>query len=548
MAKTVRYYTAVTTNRGYILYQPDGNTGGVQYERGTVIHLAANYNTTMQYSRYRVISPMDGWINWWIVGSITPVYDTTVDACYPPTKVVLNIPALTLNISGGKGGDLNAMTGYQIQWRERSISNLNYAEWSTSQTVKSSGIASITVTVNPGKARQYRVRTIGKAGTQYYSKWVECAAELFSSALETQSEESEVITLHVFDSELNYTGRVENWISMTWEEEYQGEGAFTLTVPDTDKYAKLLQRGCFIYRNDRSTIMMTVNVERNGEQNQINVGGYTALHMLDYRMVYNKRWVTNIEEAVYKMVSDSLRGLPLKCAESKGFENSVEEEIIDCPMLLETVLYFIKEGDLGARTVFDPETREITFELYQGNDRTYGTAFGQTFSTEFGNLYSIIVVEDDDMLKNVAVVTGANPGCDKTTFTYEAEEGLTGLARRELLVDGEPRGTTGEVDEEGNEIERTHAEWKKAMLDKGKQALTDWNLVQTFEVKPYAGNYGKRYFLGDKVTCKSGRYGLQFDARITQVKERYDEKERELTMTLGEPTINYIKKELKTHG
>ena len=98
------------------------------------------------------------------------------------------------------------------------------------------------------------------------------------------------------------------------------------------------------------------------------------------------------------------------------------------------------------------------------------------------------------------------------------------------------------MDEEGNEIERTHAEWKKAMLDKGKQALTDWNLVQTFEVVPNAENYGKHYYLGDKVTCKSGRYGLRFDARITQAKEIYDRNGGSLTLTLCEPTINYYRR------
>ena len=548
MAKIVKYYTATSTNRAYIYYLPDGSTGGVQYESGTALTLYARDNAPiMEGERYRVSSPMDGWMHWVYVGQLTPVYDVTLDDCTPPTKVMLDPQTMMLTISGGRGGDLNAMIGYQVQYRERRISEQLYGSWSASQIVKSSGSAAFEATVNAGNVRQYRVRTIGEAGQAHYSQWVLCQTELFSGE-EEKKQKSGIITLHVFDIELNYTGRVENWISMTWEEEYQGEGAFTLTVPDTDKYARLLQRGCFLYRNDRSTCMMVVSVERNGENGNINIGGYTALHMLTYRMVYNRRKITNVESGIYDMVGSNLRGLPFSCAEAHGFDETVEEEDFDCPMMLDAVLTLIKESDLGIRMLFDAQTRQMVFEVYRGYNRTHGTPNGYPFSTEFGNLYSIVVTEDDDVLKNVAVVTGANPGCDKTTFTYESEPGLTGLARRELLVDGEPQGTTGEVDEEGNEIPRSKEDWKKAMLDKGKQALTEYNLVQTFEVKPYTGNYGTRYSLGDKVTCKSSRYGLRFDARITQVKETYDQNGSDLTITLGEPTINYIKKELMTNG
>lgn len=347
------------------------------------------------------------------------------------------------------------------------------------------------------------------------------------------------MTLHVLDTQMNYIGRIENWISLTWEEEYQGEGALTLIVDDTEQYAKLLKHGHLLYRDDRKTAMIAVKVERSGEDGTITVGGYTTLHMLDYRMSYNKRVVTNVEEGIYGAVANNLRGLPIVVAEAKGYEDTVEDMEFDCPMLSDMVFDLLKESDLGARMLYDHATKTHTFEVYRGEDRAYkeDEGGGYVFSSEFGNLISLVVTEDDDVFKNVAVICGANPGCDKTTFTYEVVEGLEGLDRRELLVDGEAQGD-----------DRTFDKWKKDMLDKGKKELLEHNKVQTFEAVPYPGSYGKRYTLGDLVTCKSSRYDLRFDARITQVKEKIDREGSEMTLTLGEPVLTYIRGELIKNG
>lgn len=532
MAKKILYYTAVTGGRCYIFFLPDGSTRGIQYERGTVVHLAADYAETEQYSRCRVIFPMEGWLHKGYITNLEPVYSDEPEAGTPPSKIVLNPATLTLTVAGGSG------TGYQIQYRERSIEKYTYTEWQQQQNVDGVGSATISVSVNPGKARQFRARTIGEVD----SEWVVCASELLSAATSAYQKQAykRSVTLHVFDSELNYKGRIENWQSLTWDEEYQGKGGFTLTIPDTTKNAKLIQRGCFLYRNDRNSLMMAVSIERNGENSEINIGGYTALHMLEHRVVHGKHKISNIESGIYTLISENLRGLPIKCASAVGYEDSIEEEEYECPELMDAVLTLIREGDLGIKAVFDSQSREITLQVYRGNDRTYGNEDGHVFSTEFGNLYSVIVTEDDEELKNVAVVVCGESGSEKTVFVYEAAEGLTGLDRRELLVSGEAQGT--KEDEKGNEVERTAEEWEKAMLDLGKQELTDHNFVQTFEVKPRAENYGVYYFLGDKVTCKSSRYNLRFDARITQVKESFDANGCELTMTLGEPTINYYRR------
>ena len=77
------------------------------------------------------------------------------------------------------------------------------------------------------------------------------------------------MTLHVFDADFVYRGRIENWISLEWTEQYKDKGGFSLEVYDTDKYAGLLRRGWYLYRADRPGAMMIVSVKRDTESNTI---------------------------------------------------------------------------------------------------------------------------------------------------------------------------------------------------------------------------------------------------------------------------------------
>lgn len=175
MAQVIDYYTSSMNSRWYIY--PDAYTmeGGVQYEAGTSLRLPANYGERETNGRYPVTSPMSGWLNFTYFNAITPVYKTITDACTAPTNVTINTSTKVMTITGGAGGDLNTFEGFGIQWRERDITGTTWGSWST-ETVTAS--RTVSVTVNAGKVRQYRVRTRGSAGSSYYSAYVNCATLL----------------------------------------------------------------------------------------------------------------------------------------------------------------------------------------------------------------------------------------------------------------------------------------------------------------------------------------------------------------------------------
>ena len=524
MAK-ILYYSATMGLRGYVFVNPDSTGGSTPLEKHAEFHLAADYAETEQFNRYHVIWPVEGWLNKGYVKNIQAVYSDEPDEPEEnerPNKVVLDPALLTLSIAGGTGA------AYVIEYRDRDVDKLSYSAWKALETVSPVGNAVIKVTIATGKARQYRVKTTGGGKTD--SVWVLCQSELISVESVKNPKKSGSILLHVFDSGLNYKGRVESWTSLMWNEDYQDKGGFQLDVNDTDKNAALLQRGDFICRNDRTSVMVAVMVERDSETGGITVGGYTATHLLSYRVALGKTVVGNVELGIYDIVRANQRGLPFGLAAPIGFGASLNNEEFENTELLDAVLTMAREGNLGVRTVFDHASHTIEFQVYKGIDRTYGTPDGHVFSTEFGNMSRVIVTEDDDQLKNVAVVV-CGTGNETRTFVYEAAEGLEGVARRELLV-------TGDSIAEGQTVE----EWEKAMLDFGKQELTKYNLALNFQVTPKADQYGIYYHLGDVVTCKGRRYGLLFDACITQVREVHDSNGSRLSMVMGEPMIKYYRR------
>lgn len=172
MAKVVDYYSATAGGSSTMYYYryADNTSAATRIYTGTVIHLAADYGSRITNGMYLMRSP-SGWIHWYHVQNIEPVYKTITDACTAPTALALDPSARVLAITGGAGGDLNEWTGFGVSWRERRINDSVWSEWSEDETVAG---RSVTVTVNSGMVRQFRVRTLGAAGSAYYSDYVVC--------------------------------------------------------------------------------------------------------------------------------------------------------------------------------------------------------------------------------------------------------------------------------------------------------------------------------------------------------------------------------------
>lgn len=90
----------------------------------------------------------------------------------PSVSATLSRGAVTLSWGAGSAGTNNSVTGYDVEQRE----STDGSSWGSWATVSSSPVTVTSLDVTPpgtvGNYYQYRVRTRGSAGSDYYSGWV----------------------------------------------------------------------------------------------------------------------------------------------------------------------------------------------------------------------------------------------------------------------------------------------------------------------------------------------------------------------------------------
>lgn len=172
MAQVIDRYSAKAGGSSTMYYYryADNTSAATRIYTGEPIYLAADYGSRITNHMYLMVDP-SGWIHWYHVQDIKPVYKTITDACTAPTAVSLDTAAKVLSITGGAGGDLNEWTGFGVSHRDRAINSSSWGAWSGDTVVTG---RSVSVSVDSGKVRQYRVRTLGKAGSDYYSDYTIC--------------------------------------------------------------------------------------------------------------------------------------------------------------------------------------------------------------------------------------------------------------------------------------------------------------------------------------------------------------------------------------
>lgn len=102
-----------------------------------------------------------------------PIFYTDCGApTSPAVSQTLSRGAVTLSWGAGSAGTNNSVTGYDVEQRE----STDGSSWGSWATVSGSPVTGTSLDVTPpgtvGSYYQYRVRTRGSAGSDYYSGWV----------------------------------------------------------------------------------------------------------------------------------------------------------------------------------------------------------------------------------------------------------------------------------------------------------------------------------------------------------------------------------------
>lgn len=99
-------------------------------------------------------------------------YSTAGAPTSPKVAATVSREAVDLSWGAGSAGTNNSVTGYDVQYRESS----DGSTWGSWTTASGSPTTATKLSVSPsstvGNYCQYRVRTRGSAGSDYYSGWV----------------------------------------------------------------------------------------------------------------------------------------------------------------------------------------------------------------------------------------------------------------------------------------------------------------------------------------------------------------------------------------
>ena len=90
-------------------------------------------------------------------------------------------------------------------------------------------------------------------------------------------------------------------------------------------------------------------------------------------------------------------------------------------------------------------------------------------------------------------------------------------------------------------LEQNLEAYKKLLVQRGNEKLREQlpNITITSQLE--TSEFFEHWNIGDKVTCKSNKYGIQYDVRITGLKYTIDKNNYTVEVLFGAPLI--IKKE-----
>ena len=387
--------------------------------------------------------------------------------------------------------------------------------------------------------------------------------------------------IYVLDRLYNQVGIIDGFTSFIWAKRYTQFGDCELYISATRENIDLLKRGNFILRSDDNDMICRINnveLETNPE-----TGDFLIVKGEDCRAILNQRIVwkqTNFKGQAGTFIGRLLDENIIEPTNRvraihnfnrrawSGFNDNLDIQTTYDPVG-DKIIEVCQMFNYGSRVIW--ENDEFVFELYKGTDRSYGQDVNPyvVFSPNFENLISTRYTMDSTGYYSIALVGGAGEGSNRLSATAQIGD-YVGIDRFELFVDANdvsnemtyedlialyPNGTiTTESDKvyysvggvkiatldsasKPTQAVLETAPYNEMLAERGREKLAETGIVVTFdgEVEPnHSFQFGKDYFLGDIVTVMN-EYGIEANARITEVVESFDETGHSII-----PTFEYI--------
>ena len=325
------------------------------------------------------------------------------------------------------------------------------------------------------------------------------------------------MNLNLYDHDLNRIATIgSRFVSCLWSEGYNTTQDFCLELVETEEYKRKVRTDCYVGRTDRRTLMVIKSVEvRDGH---IVATGKEAKRVLDdVAFIGTISTGSTVDTAIKNAYNNSNQYHKLAIADSDlgiAYNHQISHKSI-----LELCEIMAQDTDVGFRSVRDDG--KISVEFYQ-------PAFDPNLilSRDFGNLSNVEFSTSFENYKNYAIVLGEGEGADRVRVDVDRTDGAE---RRDLIVDAK------DISRDDGE---TDSEYNARLTARGVENLLERAQTLNTAFLPYAGDFGKRYDLGDILTVRLPDYGMTLQARVSRFTQKAQGNKVDTTIEVGKITVN----------
>ena len=374
--------------------------------------------------------------------------------------------------------------------------------------------------------------------------------------------------LRVFDETVEPLGLIDEMASLLWHVKYFDVGTFNLLAPITDNNKRLLTEGNIIVKHDgkrevtdaaggiwRRAAQITyvhITKDENGLE-QIEAQGYMLSQWLNKRCISPQIVATATNQSLINtMVKNNCGSSASTKRRFQRFIMLAQETIAGSAVEYANEVYAklgqevkarAQAGKLGYDILINERSRQYGFYLYKGKDLTAKNSEGNTpciFSRDFDNVNEQEYTASIENCGNFIYIQGAADDNGSQPVVTVDGEGASGLELTEVFCDATDIARKYQSGE--TEVTIPLNTYLQMLKTRAAAELENYgkiiNFVSTINTNSNL-KFKQDFDLGDRITCKETKWGIQIDARITEVTETYQKGAEEIEATFGDslPTL-----------
>lgn len=328
--------------------------------------------------------------------------------------------------------------------------------------------------------------------------------------------------------------QVITFLNLQWYRKYYEVGTFSIYMTLDNYYPEAV----YIYTKDRPELGVIEKIipEIEGNKQHITLSGHFAECLINDKIAYPAFYGTDSLEASTKAcITQFVDDIDIfAVGDTLGYDETQTWQTTGKALGDRTYSLWSPYGK-SYRVIYDWIDNTLTFDLWQGKDRTQDQTVNNyvTFSAGFRNMNTAIVTIDKTIYKNYITVIGLDS--DGETAVPVVVDRSNGGYKKQMYY-----YSSIQYDPD----EQLYSEFIASLTTEGEEKLNETIVATSVEVQstntPFA--YLSDYDLGDKINVVVDAVNLSFTARITGVREVIKKNSHDVSLEIGDQKITKYKR------